>query len=45
MARRRAALRDVFSEEEITVFAGMLDRLEAFLHTPATEIVTTEPAQ
>ena len=38
MARRRAALKDVFSEEEIRTFAGFLDRLEEFLRIPADEI-------
>ena len=38
MARRRAALKDVFSEEEIRTFAGFLDRLEEFLRIPAEEI-------
>ena len=39
MARRRAALRDVFSDEEIRLFASYLDRLEEFLHIPADEIL------
>jgi len=38
MARRRAALREVFSEEEIRTFAGFLDRLEEFLRIPADKI-------
>ena len=39
MARRRAALRDVFSDEEIQQFAAYLDRLEEFLHIPADQIL------
>lgn len=38
MARRRAALKEVFSEEEIRVFAGFLDRLQEFLCIPADQI-------
>ncbi|MFZ5965362.1 MarR family winged helix-turn-helix transcriptional regulator [Thalassococcus sp. BH17M4-6] len=45
MARRRRALRDVLSEEEITLFAGLLDRLETFLHIPAQDILSTEEAK
>ncbi len=42
MARRRAALREVFSEEEIRTFAGFLDRLEDFLRRPVSEILDKE---
>ncbi|WP_316013169.1 MarR family winged helix-turn-helix transcriptional regulator [Roseobacter sp. HKCCA0434] len=50
MARRRAALRDVFSEEEIRLFAGYLDRLEEFLRIPVDQIlrehgIEKEPAE
>lgn len=45
MARRREALRDVFSEDEILAFAGFLDRLEVFLHRPVQEILNTEAAE
>ena len=38
MARRRAALRAVFSDEEIDTFASFLDRLEEFLRCPVEEI-------
>lgn len=42
MARRRAALKEVFSEEEIRTFAGLLDRLEEFLRIPADQIASKE---
>lgn len=45
MARRRAALKEVFSEEEIHAFAGFMDKLEAFLHTPIDQILTARPEQ
>lgn len=45
MARRRAALREVFSEEEIRIFVGYLDRLETFLRRPLDEVLTEESAQ
>lgn len=39
MARRRAALREVFSEQELAEFVGYLDRLDAFLRRPIEEII------
>ena len=42
MASRRAALKEVFSEEEIRVFAGFLDRLEEFLCIPVDQIVAKD---
>jgi DNA-binding MarR family transcriptional regulator len=39
MARRRAALRAEFSEDEIAQFAALLDRLEGFLHRPAEALL------
>lgn len=39
MAQRRAGLREVFSEEEIQVFAGYLERLEDFLRLPIESII------
>ncbi|WP_407493702.1 MarR family winged helix-turn-helix transcriptional regulator [Pseudooceanicola sp. MF1-13] len=45
MARRRAMLRQVFSEDEIRAFAGLLDRLEEFLHLPVDEILNAEAAE
>lgn len=42
MARRRAALKEVFSEEELRVFAGFLDRLEEFLRIPVDKIASKE---
>jgi len=38
MARRRAALRDVFSKDEIETLLGFLDRFEAFLKIPVDQI-------
>ncbi|WP_165351966.1 MarR family winged helix-turn-helix transcriptional regulator [Salipiger sp. IMCC34102] len=42
MARRRAALAEVFSAEEIRAFVGYLDRLEAFLRLPVETHFETE---
>lgn len=42
MARRRAALREVFTDEEIGKFVEMLDRLEDFLRLPVAEIANAE---
>lgn len=42
MARRRAALREVFSEDEIRTFVGFLDRLDAFVRIPVEDLI--EPA-
>ena len=38
MASRRAALKDVFSEEEIRIFVGFVYLLEEFLRIPADQI-------
>ena len=45
MARRRAALREVFTEAEIKTFVGYLDRLEDFLRRPINDILKEEPAE
>ncbi|MEO0380579.1 MAG: MarR family transcriptional regulator [Pseudomonadota bacterium] len=45
MSRRRAGLKDVFSEDEIRNFIGYLDRLEAFLRQPIDDIVKEEPVE
>jgi DNA-binding MarR family transcriptional regulator len=45
MARRRAALREVFAPDEIEAFVGYLDRLEAFLRTGTEELLQKEPAE
>ncbi|MBE1296191.1 MAG: winged helix DNA-binding protein [Rhodobacteraceae bacterium] len=45
MARRRAALRAVFSEEEVNQFVGYLDRLEDFLRTPIDEFLEEDRAE
>lgn len=42
MERRRAALRDAFSEEEIGTFVDLLDRLEAFLRLPIEDLADTK---
>ncbi len=42
MKRRRAALREVFSERELTEFVGYLDRLEVFLRTPIDDLLKIE---
>ncbi len=39
MARRRSALREVFTEQEVVEFVGYLDRLDAFLRVPVEEIL------
>jgi len=39
MARRRRALRDVFSPEEVETFVGLLDRFETFLRRPIDDIL------
>lgn len=39
MSRRRAALRETFTETEIADFVGYLDRLQAFLQQPVEEIL------
>ncbi|PYG26688.1 MarR family winged helix-turn-helix transcriptional regulator [Pelagimonas varians] len=45
MGRRRAALRDVFTEDEIVTFVGFLDRFEEFAHRPASDIAAKEPTE
>lgn len=45
MARRRAALREAFTESEILAFAGFLDRLETFLLRPIDDILNPETAE
>jgi len=44
MKRRGAALREVFSEKELAVFVGYLDRLENFLRQPIETIIENEQA-
>lgn len=45
MAQRRAALKEVFSDNEIREFAGFLDRLEEFLRVPVKDILAGQMAQ
>ena len=45
MARRRAALREVFSEDEIRNFVGFLDRLEAFVRIPVEDLLEKADAE
>lgn len=42
MARRRAALREAFSEQELAEFVGYLDRLDGFLRLPIEDILGKE---
>lgn len=42
MARRRSALREVFSEDEITALVGYLDRLEEFLRIPIDDLLNKD---
>ncbi|MDB9856331.1 hypothetical protein OAC47_03145 [Planktomarina temperata] len=42
MARRRAALKEVYSEEELVEFVNYLDRLDMFLRAPIEDIVAKE---
>ncbi len=42
MARRRAALREAFSEKELAEFVGYLDRLDVFLRSPIEDILREE---
>ena len=39
MKRRRNALREAFTEEELAAFTGFLDRLEDFLRLPVDDII------
>lgn len=45
MARRRAALRETFSQTEIEEFVGYLDRLEAFLREPIDTILQEDTVE
>ncbi len=45
MKRRREALREVFSQEEIETFAGLLDKLETFLRVPVEELLEEEKVE
>jgi DNA-binding MarR family transcriptional regulator len=45
MAKRRASLKEVFSDTEIREFAGFLDRLEDFLRVPAEDLLAGQMAQ
>jgi DNA-binding MarR family transcriptional regulator len=45
MARRRAALREVFSQDEIMTFVDMLDRLETFLRSPIDDLIEKDSAE
>lgn len=45
MRRRREALKDTFSPDEITAFIGLLDRLEDFFRQPVANIIESEPAK
>ena len=42
MARRRAALKEVYSEEELAEFVNYLDRLDMFLRAPIEDIIAKE---
>lgn len=45
MRRRREALREAFTRDEIDAIAGYLDRLETFLRIPAEVILSKEPVE
>lgn len=45
MARRRAALRAAFSEEEVTALVGLLDRFEDFLRQPVDDLLHKDAAE
>lgn len=45
MARRRQALREEFSEDELKEFIGHLDRLEDFLRQPIEKILQKDAAE
>ncbi len=45
MARRRNAVRQVLSEDELHTLISLLDRLEDFLKTPADEILEKDPVK
>lgn len=45
MARRRAALRESMTEDEIRAFITLLTKLEDFLHTPADQLLERETHQ
>lgn len=42
MAKRRAALRARFTEEELSAFIGFVDRLEEFVRTPVEDIINED---
>lgn len=42
MSRRRAALAEQFSAEEVALFVGFLDRLDAFLRLPIEKIIDAD---
>ena len=45
MARRRAALRDHLTQDEIATFVGLLDRLEDFLRHGTDDIMNKDAAE
>lgn len=45
MTRRRAALRDAFSEDEMRAFLGYLDRLETVLRHPVDDILKEDQTE
>lgn len=45
MSRRRAALRQTFTEDEISTFVSILNRLEEFLRLPPEDIIKAEKTQ
>lgn len=46
MARRRAALLEIFSADELATFIDLLDRLDAFVRAPIEDIIADpEPAE
>lgn len=45
MARRRAALRETMSEDELRMLISLLSKLEDFLHIPVEKILELEPTE
>lgn len=45
MARRRAALREAMSEDELRTLISLLTQLEEFLQIPADEILSHEAVE
>ncbi|MEQ6203970.1 MarR family transcriptional regulator [Sulfitobacter sp. HNIBRBA2951] len=45
MKQRRDALRATFTDEELTTFIGLLDRLEDFFRQPIDAILESDPTQ